>query len=283
VTGRLRDAAGPQRVRIVGTGRAGGSFARVLADLGWQVAAPVAHGDDLARVAEETDLVVLAVPDRTVAAVAAAIESRPDPLVIHVSGSLGLDVLAGHPRRGSLHPLVSMPDPSTGAARLRSGAWFTTAADDEDGRALLASVVAALGGHGVAVADEARAAYHAAAVAASNHLVALCGQVERIAAPTGVPLSAFLALAGQTLEGVATLGPAAALTGPVRRGDWDTVGRHLEVLDPDERPGYAALAELAARLVPEVDVPAWLAAVRAGDPPEPFAEGADPRGDEAVS
>lgn len=284
MTGRPRSAAGPHRVCIVGPGRAGGSFARVFAGLGWQVAGPVAHGDDLRDVADETDLVVLAVPDRAVSEAAAAITPHPDTLVIHVAGSLGLDVLAGHPRRGALHPLVSLPDPSTGAARLVAGAWFAVDANDDDGRALLGSVVEEIGGHAVTVADRTRAAYHAAAVVASNHLVALCGQVERIAASTGVPFEAFLSLSGQTLEGVASLGPAAALTGPARRGDWETVGRHLEALAPDERPAYAALAELAARLVPDADAdapPGWLAAARRGGGPERSVEGADPGDDGA--
>lgn len=271
-------------MRIVGTGRAGGSFARVLADLGWQVAAPVAHGDDLAGVAGGTDLVLLAVPDRTVTEVAAEIAPSAGALVVHVAGSLGLDALAGHPRRGALHPLVSLPDPSTGASRLVAGAWFAVAASDDDGRAMLSSLVAAMGGHEVAVADEARVAYHAAAVVASNHLVALCGQIERIAASTGVPVEAFLSLADQTLAGVAELGPAAALTGPVRRGDWGTVRRHLEGIDPDERPGYAAVAELAARLAGDVGlVPDWLVAARRGDAGERRAESANPRDHEEAS
>lgn len=252
-----------RRVRIVGTGRAGGSFARVLADLGWQVLSSVARGAALGRVARQVDLVVIATPDRSVAEVAAAIDPDPGALVVHVAGSLGLDVLAGHPRRGALHPLVSLPDATTGAERLQDGAWFAVAADSPEDEAMLASIVEALGGRGVAVSDDARAAYHAAATVASNHLVALLGQVDRIASSTGVPLEAFLDLARGSLEGVAVMGPARALTGPVSRGDWHTVERHLGALAEVERPGYAAVAELAARLAPGIgDPPPWLVAAR---------------------
>jgi predicted short-subunit dehydrogenase-like oxidoreductase (DUF2520 family) len=130
-----------------------------------------------------------------------------------------------------------------GAVRLR-GASFAVAGDP-----LVGDVVAALGGRAFAVADEHRAAYHAAAVIASNHLVALLGQAQRVAATAGVPLAAYLDLVRQTVDNVAALGPAEALTGPVRRGDEATVARHLAVLDPSERAAYEALADAARRLV----------------------------------
>jgi predicted short-subunit dehydrogenase-like oxidoreductase (DUF2520 family) len=75
------------------------------------------------------------------------------------------------------------------------------------------------------------------------------GEVERIAETIGAPVDAYLALAAASLANVAQLGPAKALTGPVARGDWDTVRRHLAALDPAEHDGYLALAAEAARLV----------------------------------
>ena len=75
-------------------------------------------------------------------------------------------------------------------------------------------LVLALGGRLLEVPTGARAAYHAAACIASNHLVALLGQVQRVAASVGLPLEAFLPLAEGALEDVRELGPAAALTGP---------------------------------------------------------------------
>jgi predicted short-subunit dehydrogenase-like oxidoreductase (DUF2520 family) len=106
----------------------------------------------------------------------------------------------------------------------------------------------ALGGRPFRVADAHRVAYHAAATIASNHLVALLGQVERAAAIAGVPLEAYLGLAAAALGDVERVGPAAALTGPVSRGDWDTVRRHLAALPVDEHAAYLALADAAARL-----------------------------------
>ena len=101
------------------------------------------------------------------------------------------------------------------------------------------------------VDDEHRAAYHAAACIASNHLVALMGQVERVAASAGLDLDAFVGLARAALTDVAELGPAAALTGPAARGDEATLDRHRQTLDPAEIPGYEAGVALARRLVAE--------------------------------
>ena len=260
MSGREADRRG--RLRVVGPGRAGGSLATALGRVGWQVLDPVRHGDDPTGAAHDVDLVVIATPDRAVVDVAAAIDPDPDALVVHLAGSLGTDVLGAHSRRGALHPLVSLPDPEVGSTRLAGGAWFALAANEPADRSRLKALVAALGGRSVVVADADRAAYHAAAVVAANHLTALVGQVERIAAPTGVPLAAFMALATQTLDGIAVRGPAASLTGPVARGDWATVAAHLRALDPVERPGYAAMAECAARLCGDAPVPAWLARAR---------------------
>lgn len=237
------------RLRIVGPGRAGSALATALSRAGWRVVGMVGRGQDLAGVGEGADLVVIATPDAAIAEVAAAIEPRPEPVVAHLAGSLGLDVLGEHPRVGALHPLVALPDAELGAARL-AGAWFAVAGDP-----LVQRAAADLGGRWFEVADDDRAAYHAAAVVASNHLVALLGQVDRIAGGIGVPGEAYLALAAATLGNVATLGPAAALTGPVARGDWATVARHLAAIDPSERAAYVAMAAAARRLVDDDGLP----------------------------
>jgi predicted short-subunit dehydrogenase-like oxidoreductase (DUF2520 family) len=113
------------------------------------------------------------------------------------------------------------------------------------------------------VAPGHRAAYHAAATIASNHLVALVGQAARVAGAAGIPSDALWPLLRSTLANVEALGPEAALTGPVARGDVDTVVRHLEALDPDERTAYAALARAALALTGRDD-PALLAALDVG-------------------
>ena len=234
--------------RIVGPGRAGRALASALITAGWSVDPLLGRGDDLTGAAEGVDLLVLAVPDGAIAEVAAAVRPVPTTVVAHLAGSLTLDVLAPHERRASLHPLVSLAGDAA-ADKLR-GAWFAVAGDP-----LVGEIVAALDGHAVDVPDERRAEYHAAACVASNHLVALLGQAERIAGAAGVPLDAYLDLVRGTVENVAALGPAAALTGPVSRGDWATVDRHLAALDPSEHAAYRALAAAARRLATGEDLP----------------------------
>ncbi|MGB6059145.1 MAG: DUF2520 domain-containing protein, partial [Microthrixaceae bacterium] len=109
-------------------------------------------------------------------------------------------------------------------------------------------LVLSLDGHPVVVGEPDRILHHAACVMASNHLVALMSQVEAVAASIGVPLEAYLQLARLALNNVAEVGPSAALTGPVSRGDWDTVERHLGALPRSEREAYVALARRAAAL-----------------------------------
>ncbi len=109
-------------------------------------------------------------------------------------------------------------------------------------------VAAALGLQAFTVADGDRARYHAAASIAANHVVALLGQVERLAEGAGVPREAFYPLVRAVVDNCERIGPRDALTGPVMRGDRETVERHLAALAPEERALYRALAAEAFRL-----------------------------------
>lgn len=230
-------------VRVIGPGRAGLSFARALEKAGWRVEGVLGRGDEVAAAAAGVDLCLITTPDRDIASVAASVAPAGGCVVAHAAGALGLDVLAPHRRRASIHPLRSLPTTTSDLF----GAWFAVAGDDLAGR-----VVADLEGRLVPVADADRTTYHAAAVMASNHLVALLGVVERVAADAGVPLEAYLDLVRSTVDNVAVLGPAGALTGPVARGDLDTVARHLAAIPVSERPAYEALSAEAARLLPAI-------------------------------
>jgi predicted short-subunit dehydrogenase-like oxidoreductase (DUF2520 family) len=228
--------------RIIGPGRAGRAFGQALEDAGWTSMGFLGRGDDVAGAAGGVDLLVIATPDAAIEAVARSVTPSDDAVVAHLAGSLGIAVLAPHPRRAAMHPLVSLT-PESGSQL--KGAWFAVSGDP-----LASRVVSDMDGRPIAVADDARTSYHAAAVIASNHLVALLGQVERVAALAGVPFEAYLDLVRGTVDNVAALGPGAALTGPVARGDWETVARLLAALPGDERAAYQALADQAARLVP---------------------------------
>lgn len=251
-------------VRFIGPGRAGRSLAAALEARGWHVAGFLGRGDDVGGAAAGVDVLVLSTPDDAVAEVAAAVRPDPSTVVVHLSGSLGLQVLAPHARRAALHPLVPLPDPVDGARRLAGGVTFAVA-----GEPVAREMAESLGGRVVTVADADRATYHAAACIAANHVVALLGQVERVAGSVGLPLDAFLDLTRAAVDDVARLGPRRALTGPAARGDWATLGRHGRALAPEERPGYNAGVALAVRLATAGPATAAEAGTVGAEPAEP--------------
>jgi predicted short-subunit dehydrogenase-like oxidoreductase (DUF2520 family) len=230
------------RYRIIGLGKAGLSFDAALRGVGWNSAGLVGRGQPVNAAAQDVDVVVLAVPDEAIAPIAQAIDSGP-AVVMHIAGSRTLDVLAPHQRVASLHPLISMPNPTVGAMRLTDGCRFAVA-----GHAIATDMAIALGGEAFPVSDTDRSAYHAGAAIASNHGVALWAQVERIAAKAHVPAEAYWQLMRTSLENAVASSAAEAITGPASRGDWETVRSHLEAIGEDEHDLYRSLAIEAALL-----------------------------------
>ena len=229
---------------VIGGGRAGGSVGAALVEIGWEWSETLGRSDDVSDAAQDVDLVVVATPDKAIPDVAAAI-TPGRAVVLHLSGAVHLATLATH-RAAAMHPLVAMTDPTLGAAALRH-AWFAVAGDP-----LAREIAEALSGKWFEIEDADRTLYHGAAVIGSNHLVALMGQVERIADEIGVPLEAFIALAQSSLSDVASLGATAALTGPASRGDEATIQGHRNALSdrlPDELNGYDSMLALARALV----------------------------------
>ena len=197
---------------------------------------------------DDVDLLVIATPDAAVAEVAArdrarrAARSSPT-----CPGRSGSPRSPRTPARAVLHPLVALPDPERGAERLR-GAWFGVAA--EATRWPL-EVVAALGGRAVAVAEDDWVRYHAAAVIASNHLVALLGQVERVAARVG-----------RAARGLPRPRP-----GQPRRRRRARPGRRAHRAGPARRPRPRSTRHLAA--LPAEERAGLRGAGRGGGPPVP--------------
>lgn len=229
-------------LRVIGPGRVGRAVSAALGDRGWRVEPLLGRADPVVGAAHDVDVLLITAPDSAIAGIAEAV--RPGPAVIgHLAGSLGLEALAPHPRTMALHPLASIPGGALGSRRLTAGNLFAVSGDP-----LAREIVADLGGTSFELADEDRVRYHAAACVASNHLVALLAQVERIAATAGLPLSAFMGLVDQTVDAVRQVGVESALTGPAARGDEVTIQRHLTQLDPAERPAYEAMADLARRV-----------------------------------
>lgn len=200
---------------------------------------------------------LIAVPDDAlpeVVAALAALELPPQLPVLHASGSLSVEVLAplaakGH-SVGGLHPLAAIADPVDGADRLR-GATFGVEGDGP-ARELAERLVSACEGYPLQIEPGGKALYHAAAVFASNYAVALLAVAERLMVQAGVGAAdaqaALSRLAAGAVENVAELGPVTALTGPVVRGDAETVERHLARLSGPERHLYCLLGREALKL-----------------------------------
>jgi predicted short-subunit dehydrogenase-like oxidoreductase (DUF2520 family) len=226
-------------ITIVGAGRAGTSFFRALRDAGHLV--DLVHHDDAVSLTT-TDLVLLTVPDDAIARTAASLPRSARYVVAHVAGSRGLNELQGHERIGSMHPLAALPNGEIGAPRLR-GALYSIAGD-----ALIAGVVASLSGRALRLSDAERVNYHATATVAANHLVALMGHVEVLAASAGMTLEDFLPLVHQSLADVERVGVSAALTGPASRADMATIDAHLDAIPESQRSTYVAMANAAFEL-----------------------------------
>jgi predicted short-subunit dehydrogenase-like oxidoreductase (DUF2520 family) len=219
---------------VVGAGRLGTVLAAALSD-----APALRRGEPIP---ETADVVLLTVPDGNIADAARTIP--PGPLLGHCSGATGLEVFAGR-EAFSLHPLMSVPAGSEPSVLRGAGA----AVDGSSERALaVANVLAlALGMRATRVKPEDRAAYHAAGAIAANFLVALEACAERLAATAGITREQLAPLVLATAEQWARLGPEAALTGPIARGDEGTVARHRAVIaerTPELLPVWTELAEV---------------------------------------
>ena len=157
-------------------------------------------------------------------------------LALHTSGAAGVDVLQPLADQGvscgSLHPLQTIPSPEKGLTALRG---ISFAVDGVGAAAAWAEQIAgSLEGRTFRIDPELRTLYHAAAVMASNYVVALIGAAAELMEQSGVPqreaLAALAPLVEASARNALTLGPEKALTGPIRRGDRKTVASHLSAL-----------------------------------------------------
>jgi predicted short-subunit dehydrogenase-like oxidoreductase (DUF2520 family) len=213
-----------ESVTVIGAGgRAGSAIAARLRERG-------------VSLREDGELRLLCVPDRAIAEVARAIE--PGPWVAHVSGATPLAALEPHARRFSVHPLQTLV-PGGGSEQL-DGAWGAVTAESEEARRQALWLAETLGLRPFALADDKRALYHAGAAVASNFLVTLYRVAGRLVEEAGPPPEVLVPLMQRTIAN------GFELTGPIARGDWETIERHLAAIRddvPDLEHLYRALAE----------------------------------------
>jgi predicted short-subunit dehydrogenase-like oxidoreductase (DUF2520 family) len=200
---------------------------------------------------EDTTMLILAVPDGALSEVAndmaRAGSAPPGCVALHLAGALSTDVLTplhavGY-AVGSLHPLQTVADPWSGGQRLVGSAFAV--AGEPTAAASARRLVEHLQGLPLMVPPGARPSYHASAVVASNYLVTLLELAVRIMGSAGIAsddaIVALLPLMRGTLDNVEHLGPRLALTGPLARGDVDTIRLHLARLSDEDRALYCQL------------------------------------------
>lgn len=253
----------------------------------------------LPRALKEAELVFLAVADGAVEALCARLVEEKllgaGQMVAHLAGALPLDILASAlaagARTGSMHPLRAVVP--SGPPDALKGASASIAGSDEGARATLVAVAHALGLSPLVIPDQGRALYHAAAVLAGGGQVALFAEAVRtFQLGTGVTeaeaRAALLPLAQGALTVLAGRTPAAALTGPVLRGDAETIAAHRDALrgaGPELLGLYDALSQVSIRLAREGErspedalarVAAALGSAAAARPPAPPAAAKTP-------
>lgn len=250
-------------IAIVGGGRMGRGLASGLAEAGERVvlwSRREATGS-VEEAVSGASSVLLAVPDDAITGLARELATAgaiaADQVVLHLSGLHGRGALAPLARTGaglgSLHPLQTVSDPATAVLKWR-GAYAAVEGDDRavaEGRRL----AGLLGLQPFRLESEQKAAYHAGAVMVGNYSVALAGAAARLGVAAGVPpefaARMYLPLLTGALGNLETQAPAAALTGPIRRGDLSTIRAHLAALDPEDAILYAVLGREALRLARE--------------------------------
>jgi predicted short-subunit dehydrogenase-like oxidoreductase (DUF2520 family) len=168
------------------------------------------------------------------------------PLLAHCSGASGTELFEG--REGlCLHPLMTL----SGRGDDLRGAWAAVDGTTESHTELAESLARSIGMTPVRIAQEDRAAYHAAASIASNMLVTLEAAAEELAATAGLPREALGPLVARTASNLAEVGPQRALTGPIARGDMETVNRQraeIESRTPHLLEMFDALCQSTERI-----------------------------------
>src|SRR5436190_4525223 len=216
-----------ESVNVIGRGRVGSAIAARLEERG------------VSLVERDAELTLLCVPDTAIRDVA---RGQASLWIAHVSGATPLPALEPHERRFSMHPLQTFTR-ARGPEQL-DGAWAAVTAETDEARARGFELAELLGLKPFELADEARPLYHAGAAIASNCLVTLHRVASDLFAAAGAPPEALEPLMRRTIEN------GFQLTGPIERGDWDTVESHREAIRsvrPDLEPLYDVLAEATAR------------------------------------
>lgn len=269
------------KIGIVGAGRVGCSLGKYLTEQGQAVAGYFSKSKKsveeaatftktkafptLEELVETCDVIWITTPDDAIAKVWESIQRLliQNKIICHFSGSLSSVVFSGRVEKGiaacSIHPVYAFSDKFTSYHQLNTVMF--TMEGDADALALMKPLFEKLGNRVQVIASEKKIRYHAAAVMASNLMVALYQMSVDMLADCGFETGMAKALLEPLVRGnidkLLASSPEEALTGPVERGDVETVQKHLKELTPKEREVYTllgrSLVQIAARKNPEQD------------------------------
>lgn len=245
------------RISIIGIGRLGGALALALAEKGYEIENLYTRKSETAeRIYETTnskilfdnefdkissDLILITTQDSEIKTVAENLAGklRSKPIVLHTSGSLSSDILENLKKIdcavGSLHPLVSVSNAFLGTARFKDA--FFCVEGDEAAVEAAKKIVRDLGGKSFSIETKYKTLYHASAVTACGHLVAVIDTAIEMLSRCGLSETEskeiLLPLIKSTVENLKTQTTAEALTGTFARADWETFERHFEILEKE--------------------------------------------------
>ena len=272
----------PRTISIIGAGRVGQTFAKRLRKLGWRIGAVVTRSRASARAAVraigagtphaaltpealDADVILLSVPDDVLEisaqnlariGVRHFLKKSRGRIVLHTSGALDHRVLAPVARRGvftgSMHPMQTF----TGRSAPRLDGVIFSIEGAPAARRAAQKIARSLGGTPVIIHASDKPAYHASGTSVAGHALALVESASQTLMKIGFTRrrsnQALLPLIRQMLDNYESLGPHAAWTGPLSRGDYATISKHVKALRrfPREfQDAYAALALLSARVL----------------------------------
>jgi predicted short-subunit dehydrogenase-like oxidoreductase (DUF2520 family) len=259
-------------VGVVGTGRAGSVIGAALKRAGHQIKACTAVTDlsklraeallpgvailSIEETVADRDLILLAIPDDVLAEVVSGLAATnavsPGTFVLHLSGRYGIDILRPLTEQGclplALHPVMTFTGTSIDLNRLSACPFGVTT--HQTLRPVAETLVMEMGGDPVWVPEASRSLYHAALTFGANNLMTLVNQTSELLESAGISNPELLVapLLSASLDNALRNGDS-ALTGPIARGDAQTVREHLRVLanfDPAVTQAYRSLARLTA-------------------------------------
>jgi predicted short-subunit dehydrogenase-like oxidoreductase (DUF2520 family) len=252
-------------VSIIGAGRVGRTLGKCLHDLGWRIGAVVTRSEGTAR--EAVRAIGDGTPDSAITrdvldagiillARAANRESCRGKIILHTSGGMDCGVLKPLTRlgaaTGSLHPMQTF----SGRNIPKLNGTIFAVEGDLRARRVARAIARSLGGTPIDIDGRNKPAYHASAILVAGHTLALAEAATQVLIGVGFPrrraLQTLLPLTRQVLDNFERLGPRASWTGPVARGDYALVARHMKALRryaPEFAQSYAALARLSARVL----------------------------------